>query len=651
MFSWSVRADRGPSIVDALQPAAVIRAAAPRPADSLPRVPETPDAVPGVLADFDGGPPWWVPPAQLVAPDELTFGFDYRVAGHDPTGQPTIAAKVVLTVRFPQSAPGSPTATPVAWTSVGARLAVPVTDTVTGAESVVEFPVTVAEDGDLLRCTVEITGAVVRAAYGVLSTPGFQGDRTAELVIDTTFSAGQTATIPERHERRWVPDPPREWDAPPPPPGDPGGHWEWEYHSAITYTSTVSIEVEHRVPVFVPCQDHPTLYREQQADGNAMPIGCREALRLGNVDGRRFAPATQYDLEHRYTVWQSLHRSGMYLVVPMHYRVSRRAGGGPALEWLQVFDSNGDSAEPCLLQAQCVPDLTPVELALLSRRIKDDIAVTPTLLLPTSPAAGSTGVTVSASTLGHPVQAVIDNDTVRLALRVDYPDAVVMSVLIKEGDATIALGFDTGDDQLALGATAHLGVGELAGPYPAGPVTIADGKIRNAADTAARVTALWTPDGDGDWTSTALDPPLLVGAARTVDLPSGASAAQLLQAELAAPDATVIRTRSVFLENLRTTVIVRNDIDFTALALTAVRLIFSIGDVEVARAEILGSVFIREVLLTQPLGAVASAQQRFVTVAPEVLGTEGGSHFLDPTVVDLTQGAIVRLSDLVVAVG
>jgi len=98
-------------------------------------------------------------------------------------------------------------------------------------------------------------------------------------------------------------------------------------------------------------------------------------------------------------------------------------------------------------------------------------------------------------------------------------------------------------------------------------------------------------------------------------------------------------------------VIVRNDIDFTALALTAVRLIFSIGDVEVARAEILGSVFIREVLLTQPLGAVASAQQRFVTVAPEVLGTEGGSHFLDPTVVDLTQGAIVRLSDLVVAVG
>jgi hypothetical protein len=708
-----------------------------------------------VLPDSRLGPPWWAPAPEAAPAAEGTFRFLFRVTGHGDDGSPVIAATVTAVLRFPP--PNRPDTRPVPRTGLAVRLRIPYVDADTGAPTSTELPTEATERDGVIHCRTEIRGAAARAAYGVLSTPGFQHDDGAGFVVDTYFTAVQETLITwttdvlegsggsgedlglivlEPAVRGWpFEEPPRvehpqpeehpEWadvitsrvilpetseaivvqgtgvvelpspfleepaeltlleaPLPLPPAGrgllvggvaaerlpdglddggidlnggiDPTGSIGVDppTRSQLTTDMAVTVTRQHRVPLLVPCRDHPELYRQDAGEGSEPEvIGCQEAFQLGRAPARRFAPVPRLDEEHRYAVWESLQQPATYLVVPAHYRVARGVTGRPEFEWLQVFDATDDAAGlPCLLQARCVPDLTVAELAGLASRLRAEAGGRDVrVLLPTSPSVGSTGVTVRSSTLsGGGLRAVLDDDAVRVALRVDYEDAVVVVSQLRGGEAVAQIVFETGDPRLPLATTVHLDVADLAGPYPDGPVRTTATGLRNDADTAATVTGLRTRSALGGFGERIpVEPPVRIPAHGEVAL--GAAAADAVpEAQLDPADQTQLVVRNVYLENLHTVVLVLRDINLRAKGVVSAGLLFAVSGVEVARVVLPADRPALEVTLVQPLVADRSTFDREVAVSVTLTGADGGTRPATPSPVsvDLSAGAVVRLSQL-----
>ncbi|GAB3132363.1 hypothetical protein [Microbispora hainanensis] len=419
---------------------------------------------------------------------------------------------------------------------------------------------------------------------------------------------------------------------------------------SFTIDMGVTVTRSHRLPLLVPCRDDPGLYRQDVGSGEPVIVGCQDAFQLGRAPARRFAPAPRLDRDHRYSVWESLQQPATYLVVPSHYRVARDVAGRPQLEWLQVFDATVDAGLPCRLQARCVPDLSAAEVAELESLLRADAGGRDVrLLLPTSPSVGSTGVSVRSSTLEGGLRAVLDDDAIRLALHVDYDDAVVAVTQLRGGEAVSQIVFDTGDSSTSIATTVHLDVDELAGPYPGGPVRVTAAGLRNDADTAATVTALWVRPAVGGWERVPLDPPARVPAHGDVALPAAVrDGAVVPQALLDPADPAQLVVRNVYLENLHTAVLIRRDVDLRAAGVSGVGLAFAVSGVEVARAVLPADAPTLEVTLVQPLVADRATFDRKVAVSVTLTQDDGtvrpSPH--GPVVVDLAAGAIVRLSRL-----
>ncbi|KAB8176809.1 hypothetical protein [Microbispora catharanthi] len=419
---------------------------------------------------------------------------------------------------------------------------------------------------------------------------------------------------------------------------------------SFTMDMGVSVTRSHRLPLLVPCRDNPGLYRQDAGGAEPVIVGCQDAFQLGRVPARRFAPAPRLDRDHRYSVWESLQQPATYLVVPAHYRVARDVAGRPQLEWLQVFDATVDAGLPCRLQARCVPDLSAAELTELESLLRADAGGRDVrVLLPTSPSVGSTGVSVRSSTLEGGLRAVLDDDAIRLALHVDYDDAVVAVTQLRGGDAVAQVVFDTGDSSTSIATTVHLDVDELAGPYPGGPVRVTATGLRNDADTAATVTALWVRAAVGGWQRVPLDPPARVPAHGDVALPAAVrDGAVVPQALLDPADPAQLVVRNVYLENLHTAVLIRRDVDLRAAGIAGVGLVFAVSGIEVARAVLPADAPTLEVTLVQPLVADRSTFDRKVAVSVTLTRDDGTVRpaASGPVVVDLATGAIVRLSRL-----
>ncbi|MEU8171248.1 hypothetical protein AB0C14_00090 [Microbispora hainanensis] len=422
------------------------------------------------------------------------------------------------------------------------------------------------------------------------------------------------------------------------------------YPPLLTIDMGVTVTRSHRLPLLVPCRDDPGLYRQDVGSAEPVIVGCQDAFQLGRAPARRFAPAPRLDRDHRYSVWESLQQPATYLVVPSHYRVARDVAGRPQLEWLQVFDATVDAGLPCRLQARCVPDLSAAELAELESLLRADAGGRDVrVLLPTSPSVGSTGVSVRSSTLEGGLRAVLDDDAIRLALHVDYDDAVVAVARLRGGEAVSQVVFDTGDSSTSIATTVHLDVDELAGPYPGGPVRATATGLRNDADTAAMVTALWVRRAVGGWERVPLDPPARVPAHGDVTLPAAVrDGAVVPQALLDPADPARLVVRNVYLENLHTAVLIRRDVDLRAAGISGVGLAFAVSGVEVARAVLPADAPTLEVTLVQPLVADRATFDRKVVVSVTLTQNDGtvrpSPH--GPVIVDLAAGAIVRLSRL-----
>jgi hypothetical protein len=144
---------------------------------------------------------WWyapdfeiVPPDPTSTPDASPFVFSFRTAGHDAENRPGIDATVTVTLCsiLPEQArvvagEAADTAVAVPLTSLGFSLLVPYRDGDGAAATFTVAATSVDTVGDTSTVTFAVRDGFARAAYGALSTPGYQ-QAPARVQVDYTFA-------------------------------------------------------------------------------------------------------------------------------------------------------------------------------------------------------------------------------------------------------------------------------------------------------------------------------------------------------------------------------------------------------------------------------------------------------------------------------
>lgn len=676
---------------------------------------------------------WYVPDFDLVepdagsTPDQTPFLFSFRTSGHDAQNRPGIDATVILTVRaaFSDAAralvggDGS-AAQPVPLTGLALTLLVPYRDE-SGLPATLSVPATSVDTaGDLTTATFAVKDAFARAAYGVLSTPGYQ-DQKAQLQVDYTFAGVRRVwtgprpwpvhrpgvdVVVDHFPARAVrpqflpaatamvvqpvdPDPVEVQPAvvrqlavqPALVATDSGtarltvlqpsaemsaarfdgelvrGRWPGIDGDATFATITVSRQAA--LDVFVPCATRGGLYVEL-TDAGRTAVGCQDSLALGTLPDRLYDELPELATD-RYRLFWSLGLPGTYLLLPLHYRVSRAddqvdAAGvlQPLIGWLQEFDATHDDELPCLLTATLAPDLTPGDLAGLVDALADRTAH-PQIVLPTSPASGLTSVTATwaLGVQSTPV-TVVDGDLIRVGLRTSYADAAVVHAQLGAGAQPLLGNVTFGlSDHSTLGPAAmHLSVDELAGPWPAGPVAVstAAGSVtlanRAGADATIRALRCSAADGTTSIRSDGLPVVVATGGTATLPVPDG-TVAVVPDYELgpAAP-ATVAATR-IYLDDLHTVVVVVNDVPMSGTAIAGIDVTAWLGsDQQRISFSMLPSLPQYELNIVEPLVADRQADSAVIHLTGTVLPDAGPARPGQEVDFDLHDGAVIRLSQL-----
>jgi hypothetical protein len=736
------------------EPTIVLDPPPPPPPPSTRGLPQVDDETAPAFRDQNLADAWWyVPDFQLVppdagsTPDQTPFLFSFRTSGHDAQNRPGIDATITLTVRAAFSATAQAlvggdgsAALPVPLTGLAFTLLVPYRDE-SGQPATLSVPATSVDTADeVTTATFAVKDAFARAAYGVLSTPGYQ-DRSAQLQVDYTFAgvrrvwtgprpwpvhrpgvdvagdpfpgrpvrpqflpaaaamvvqpAGPDAVeaAPEPVEAR--PAAAAMVAAPGPVEARPAAVRLLADQPALVATDTgtsrltvlqaspevsaarfdgelvrgrwagidgdatfawVTVSRQAVLDAFVPCATRGGLYVDLTDTGRT-PVGCQDSLALGTLPDRLYAELSELATD-RYRVFWSLGLPGTYLVLPLHYRVSRTddqldATGvlQPLIGWLQEFDATHDDELPCLLTATLAPDLIPGDLAGLVDALADRTAH-PQIVLPTSPASGLTSVaaTWALGIEGTPA-TVLDGDLIRVGLRTSYADAAIVHAQLGAGaQPLIGNATFTLSDHSTLGPVAmHLSVDELAGPWPAGPVaaSTAAGSVtltnRAGGDATIRTLRCSTADGTTSARSDGLPVVVAAGGTATLPVPEGTAAVVPDYALGPAAPATVAAAR-IYLDDLHTVVVVVNDVPMSTAGIARIDVTAWLGSDPSISFSMSPSLPQYELDIVEPLVADRQADSAVIHLTGTVLPDAGAARPCPEIAVDLHDGAVIRLS-------
>lgn len=254
------------------------------------------------------------------------------------------------------------------------------------------------------------------------------------------------------------------------------------------------------VDVVLPCATYGPLYREN-TDAGSEPIGCKDVLRLGELDYRLYDELTALRAPtHR--VFRALQQPGRFLLLPTRYRISRYAASEPdarryrpvALIYALVGDDPDGGTywftatlEPDIqefVRAQLLLDLAP--LAPHGQK--------PVLDLPTDPAVNA-AVTWSWALpggVGQP-QAQATWSGIQVAVSTGLHEAVVLKEVIEHSGLRGAATFALADGSTPLPTELVVDTG-ATGPWLGGPVPTAIAgtsvRLRNAVEQPVDVTAV-----------------------------------------------------------------------------------------------------------------------------------------------------------------
>ena len=367
------------------------------------------------------------------------------------------------------------------------------------------------------------------------------------------------------------------------------------------------------VDLLMPCSELGACYVEQRV-GGPVAVGCQDALRLGQTAWRQYEEIPTL-ADPAYKVYRSLQQPGRFLVLPTRYVVGRypathpSSAYHPAVLLYALLDPADASQNQVVIQATLAPDIAPFAWDALAERLTS-LAPQPILTLANdvecAPEFSWTLVGIPSVT----VPTVLAPGVVSVAVQSDLAHALLLRDMLSHdgimGTMTLRL-----PDGSSLASSLQLGLSELTGPAPQGPLEVtatATGvTLVNRVERAVNVTSLRVDDTDG---SLLVDVPveqtLAPGASTSVAVTLDAGLATALSEHRCLPVYTVPRAQPAVLQELHTYV---EDIRMNVVFMDLIDHVgHGLSRLEV-RAQLIDASGVQEVAMT---GSPASGSAQFV---------------------------------------
>jgi hypothetical protein len=635
------------------------------PPDTRPRIPRIEDTGAEIWPDYVEASFWYVPSFELVQPDpsrpasESPMLYRFSESGHDVQGQPGLNATITFTLRQVVGDAvnrrlaelGNPPAKPVPLDNMAVSLTIPFRDS-QGQNRREIFTATTVRKGDLLIATTSLLDNWARLAYGALAVAGFQQE-PARVQVDMYFDAmvaqstrpswfGVTPKydvlpvrpIPERSidatltlgtglaDVQFARERPGEARALRPLSMAQNIAVHGRLHNQALETQIVaepiyaeqSVAKQRQIPCLFPCETLGAFYLQITDDGD-VPVGCREALRLGQTDYRLYAPVEDVRIPKQARVLRSLLQPGRFLIAPLTYKIARlgpEAGDRafhPSVFLYSSLDPSAPENNRAAFMASLGPDIAAHEV----ERIRD-------LLRELSPAPVLEWLTGIAATIDYtwslPNGEIVKDraairrwDSFQVSMMCDLEQVPLLEAMLNNSGVELVAAFALPDGS-SIRTTLDLSLNGIVGPVGRTPIDVTrspgGATLLNRIDCDVNVDDLLVvddaaPAGHPAVTTVPVERTLAPGASAEIQASIPASARLVPAAVPAQTGATLAEIRS-FVEDIFTQVVFLNLLNFANHNLSSVALEARIVDLpEQYHAALNATDSVAEVQMVLPL--------------------------------------------------
>ena len=319
-----------------------------------------------------------------------------------------------------------------------------------------------------------------------------------------------------------------------------------------------SIARQENLDAFYSCETLGMFYRKKTSEG-AVPIGCRDALKLGHTVYRQYDEIV--DLQHNhYGVYRSLQQPGRFLVVPKTYAITRHAPGRemaylPCGIFYSVIDTENEANNLVFFECSLEPDIPAFERKALENSLRS-YAQAPIVDYPTQVFSDADYRWTISEELSEPT--VIEfGDSLRISLSNDLIGWHLMEGMLSTGGIKGVAEFKLADGSM-LQSDLSLNLNRIIGPWERGPLQVtASGtavQIVNRIEQPVTVTTLHRYDGGAAVDSLPVNVTLSKGQSHVVTVTNGAGEWYPEYFQQSA-SATTLQESRVFVENVTTNVV------------------------------------------------------------------------------------------------
>jgi hypothetical protein len=360
----------------------------------------------------------------------------------------------------------------------------------------------------------------------------------------------------------------------------PIAHPALEYSPAMVglfhttrYVTTSGVS-EQRTDAVFACSTYGNFYVQSGPNGD-MPIGCQDALRLGQIPYKQFDEIGELATP-QYKVYRSLQQPGRYMVVPAGYRITRYAATEgsdkafrPVILLYGVLDPD-PSKNRYYFRSTLQPDLPYASWRQLQEKLVPyaPSGQTPFIEFPTDPSVqASTNYAWNIPAGISQPEAEQMWDGFQVSISANLTDSLLLKTLI---DTTGITGLATFQLPDGLAISSQLSLDTLiAGPWAGGPVSVALGSgvatLTNNIEQPVNVTDMFTVSGSAPGQRKPVNVQIASHASAQVPLTSPASDAYVAYAPVAAR--LSLAELDIFSEDVLTHLIFANQISYANHAL------------------------------------------------------------------------------------
>ncbi|MDX2030719.1 MAG: hypothetical protein SF339_08620 [Blastocatellia bacterium] len=561
-------------------------------------------------------------PAPNEAPENSPFLFELERLGATVSGRPAIRARIRLTFELGMPAGVSTAlarlsgvnAQPVNLIQPTVVLKVPYLDETDGMLKRASYRGVVTLNRNRLQAVIELLNDAARTTYGSLSTAGFQSE-PAQVEFSYQFECytplaekpsvlvggkvSQAHILPftrEVDDAIVVATAGREFRLRPEKPGPlasaalgsnvlaatalssntPSPFTPLSSSALVTGRLQLSanatvlpqkIEYAQKVIIrqqsleaFFSCDQLGAFYRENQPTAT-VAIGCAEAYRLGQASSRTYQEIPGL-ARPAYRVFRNLQQPGRFLLAPLTYQITRYSAEmaerayRPVIFIYAVLDPARPENERIRYDAMLAPAIAPAEYRQLLQALAAE-AQQPILELPNMLASQVTYQWNLSANLAVEVTTDRTPDCFHVGLSTGLASALLLKSLIQNTGIAGEARF-TFEDGTVLTSALSLNLGQITGPWPAGPVEISRSgavfKLLNRSESTLAVQDLVLFAAGRASTRLAVEKQLAAGAALDVPATGTFDDAEADFVPIGGNSATLEEIRSM-IEDIRSNVV------------------------------------------------------------------------------------------------